>query len=87
MSERFLFFPLKVCVFGTRKKFPFYDESYMFWGWGLDLFITKPVQENNNNNSYSNNNNNKKKAKETIVDMVVVGVGYVRQKGTGKYEK
>ena len=58
-----------------------------------DLFITKPAQENNNNNSYNNNNindnnnDNKKKAKETIVDMAVVGVGYVQQKGTGKYEK
>jgi len=61
----------------------------MFWGWGLDLFITKPAQENNNKDSYNNNNNNdnnnndnnninnKKKAKETIVDMAVVGVGYV----------
>ena len=54
----------------------------MFRGWALDLFITKPAQENNNINSYNNNNNNnnndnnnKKKAKETIVDMAVVGVG------------
>jgi len=63
----------------------------MFWGWGLDLFIKKQTQENNNKNNYNNNNNNdnnndnnnnnninnKKKAKETIVDMAVVGVGYV----------
>ena len=42
---------------------------------------------NNNNNNDNNYSNSKKKAKETIVDMAVVGVGYVQQKGTGKYEK